>query len=73
MISVVRSIGKDIAISVASGAVYEAAKYGCEKGKDALKQIFRKWNIQIKYSACVTGLKGPSVRLYKKIFFEKSF
>ena len=32
-------IGKDIAVGVASGAVYEAAKWGCEKGKDALWQL----------------------------------
>ena len=42
MIGRLIKVGKDIAVGVASGAVYEAAKYGCEKGKDALKQIFRK-------------------------------
>ena len=40
MISVIRSIGRD----VPSGAVYEAAKYGYEKGKNALKQLLRRWN-----------------------------
>lgn len=42
MIGRIIKIGRDVAVGVASGAAYEAAKYGCERGKDALKQIFRR-------------------------------
>ena len=35
-IEVSTKVGKDIAVGVASGAAYEAAKWGCERGREAL-------------------------------------
>ena len=35
-------VGKDIVVGVASGAAYEAAKWGCEKGREALWQLKNK-------------------------------
>ena len=36
MIGRLIKLGKDVAVGVASGSAYEAAKWGCEKGKEAL-------------------------------------
>ena len=36
MIGRLIKLGKDVAVGVASGAAYEAAKWGCEKGTEAL-------------------------------------
>ena len=45
MIGRLIKVGKDIAVGVASGAAYEAAKWGCERGREALWQLKnRKWN-----------------------------
>ena len=31
-----KNIFRDIAVGITSGAAYEAAKWGCEKGREAL-------------------------------------